>query len=68
MDTMTDPLTPAVREVIDALQAQINELQAMRQRAVTLAATPTLGGAARTQAAAGRYVLGLASLPVEVAR
>jgi hypothetical protein len=60
-DTVYD-WEPAVVE----LEQELSELRAMRTRARQLAATPTLDGAARTQAAAGRYVLGLASIPVEV--
>ncbi|HTF49487.1 MAG TPA: hypothetical protein VK735_18750 [Pseudonocardia sp.] len=44
---------------VAALETELVELRAMRQRAVRLAATPGLGGAAMTYAASGRFVLGL---------
>jgi hypothetical protein len=53
---------PAMAE----LRTRILRYEAMEGRARQLAVTPTLGGAAMTQAAAGRYVLGLSAMPVQV--
>lgn len=66
---MTAPETTTIPEpepTLAEVMTELNELRAMRQRARHLSVTPGLGGAAKTYAHAGKYVLGISQRVVKL--